>query len=215
MLTCAEEFLLLAHDETNGELVNLQEALFETALAGAVLMDLAILNRIDTDLSAFLVLDRTTTGETLLDHALEALAELPAKTTTLEALDLLGKQADELERLALARLIERGILREDQGRILWVFETRRYPLIDGRQLQEVRRRIADLLFSDQLPDPRDIVVIVLARSCGLLPRILSEDGLRRAEARIAQLSKLDLIGQSMSAMMTELSASLTRLLPYS
>ena len=214
MLTCTEELLLLAHDEKSGQFANLQDLLMNTALAGAALMDLALLDRIDTDVTALVVLDRKPTGEKLLDFALESLASLPAKTTTIDALDVLRKQGNELERLAIARLIERGILKEQEGRFLWVFESRRYPLIDGKELQEVKRRIADLLLSDEIPDPRDVVIIALADACGLLRRVFSESELRSAQARIEQISKLDLIGQAMINMMVELNAALTRLLPY-
>jgi hypothetical protein len=211
MLTCAEELLLLAHDEKSGHFANIQDLLMNTALAGAVLMDLAILNRIDTDLSALVVLDRSSTDEKLLD---QSLATLPDKTTTIVGLDLLRKQGASIESMAIARLIERGILRERDGRILWVFETRRYPLIDGKELQEVKRRIADLLLSDDIPDPRDIVIIALAQACGLLRRVFSDSELRSMQDRIDQVAKLDLIGQTMTNMMIELNAALTRLLPY-
>lgn len=215
MLTCAEELLLLAHDETSGQFANIQDLMMNTAMAGAVLMDLALLNRVDSDLSALIVLDRSSTGEKLLDHALDLLGTLPTKTTTVDALDMLRKQGATLTSLAIARLIERGILRERDGRILWVFETRRYPLIDGKDLQEVKRRIADLLLSDDIPEPRDIVIVALAQACGLLRRVFSASELRSAEKRIDQIARLDLIGQTMTSMMLELNAALTRLLPYS
>ena len=183
MLTCTEELLLLAHDEKR-HLRQLQDLLMNTALAGAVLMDLALINRVDTDLTAFVVLDRKPTGEKLLD---QALAALPDKATTVDALDVLRKQGGSLMDMAIARLIERGILRKQEGRILWVFESRRYPLIDGKELQEVKKRIADLLLSDEIPDPRDVVIICLAQACGLLRRVFSESELRSADARIEQL----------------------------
>jgi golgi phosphoprotein 3 len=214
MLTCAEELLLLAHDEKSGQFANLQDLLMNTALAGAALMDLALLDRVDTDLRALVVLDRSPTSEKVLDFALNAIGTLPAKTKTIDALDVLRKQGDELEQLVIARLIERGILKEQEGRFLWVFETRRYPLIDGKDLREVKRRIADLLLSDEIPDPRDIVIIALAQSCGLLNRVFSESELRSAQDRIDQIAKMDLIGQAMTDMMIELNAALTKLLPY-
>ncbi|HWE74481.1 MAG TPA: GPP34 family phosphoprotein [Stellaceae bacterium] len=214
MLTCAEELLLLAHDEKSGQFANLQDLLMNTALAGAVLMDLALLNRVDTDVRSLVVLDRKPTGEKVLDFALNAVGTLPAKTTTIDALDVLRKQGDEIEREVIARLIERGILQEKEGRILWVFESRRYPLIDGKELQEVKRRIADLLLSDEIPDARDIVIIALAQSCGLLRRVFSDSELRSAQNRIDQIAKMDLIGQAMTDMMVELNAALTKLLPY-
>src|SRR5262249_40518758 len=143
-----------------------------------------------------------------------AIATLPAKTTTVDALDVLRKQGNEIEQQVIARLIERGILKQQDGRILWVFESRRYPLIDGTELQEVKRRIADLLRSDEIPDPRHIVTPALARSCGLLRRVFSESELRSAQKRIDQIAKMDLIGQAMTDMMVELNAALTKLLPY-
>ena len=184
-----------------------------TALAGAVLMDLALLDRVDTDVTALVVLDRAATGEKVLDFALNAIGKLPAKTTTIDALDVLRKQGNEIEGMVIARLIERGILTEKEGRFLWVFESRRYPLIDGKELQEVKRRIADLLLSDEIPDPRDIVIIALAQSCGLLRRVFSDSELRSAQKRIDQIAKLDLIGQAMTDMMVELNAALTKLMP--
>src|SRR5579875_3492101 len=211
MLTCAEELLLLAHDEKSGHFANLQDLLMNTAIAGAVLMDLALINRVDTDLKALVVLDRKATGEKLLDFALAA---VPDKTTTIDALDALRKHGASLMDMAIARLCERGILKKQEGRVLWVFESRRYPLIDGKELQEVKKRIADLLLSDEIPDPRDVVIISLAEACGLLRRVFSESELRSADKRIEQISRLDLIGQAMTDMMIELNAALTRMLPY-
>ena len=50
MLTFAEEFLLLSHDEKSGQFHDPPALILDTALAAAVMMDLALLNRIDTDL---------------------------------------------------------------------------------------------------------------------------------------------------------------------
>ena len=44
------------------------------ALAGSVLMDLALDNRIDTDLETLTLVDATPTGDELLDPALEEIA---------------------------------------------------------------------------------------------------------------------------------------------
>ncbi|HUC18681.1 MAG TPA: GPP34 family phosphoprotein [Acetobacteraceae bacterium] len=209
MLTFAEELLLLGHDENGSNFHDLPDMLFDAALAGAVLMDLAIRNRIDTDLERLVILDATPTGEELLDHAFAILARHPEIAATADALDLLRKEGSVIEDKAIARLLERGILRREASRILWVFETRRYPLIDGKELQDVKRRIAGLLFSDTIPDPRDIVIIGLAQACGLLERVFTPHELEHCRARIEQIARFDLIGQATGAMLQELSAALT------
>ncbi len=212
MLTFAEELLLLSHDEKSGTFNRLPDLLLNTALAGAVLMDLALMNRIDNDLKTLVIHDRAPTGEKLLDDALAALSPETAPTTV-QALDVLRKNGSTIERAALARLVERGILREEGGRILWVFETRRYPLIDGKELLEVKRRIAALLLSDEIPESRDVVIIALAQACGLLTRVFSEAEVARAKPRIEQIAKLDLIGQEVRSSMQELNNAIVSMLP--
>ncbi len=49
MLRFAEEIMLLLLDDKGGSFINTRSALRECALAGAVLMDLALEGRIDTD----------------------------------------------------------------------------------------------------------------------------------------------------------------------
>lgn len=212
MLTFAEELLLLMHDEKRGAFHDLQGMLFDTALAGAVLMDLAIRGRIDTDLETLAILDSEPTGEALLDRALGVLAKHPGIGTTEDALDVLRKEGPAIQDMAVERLVARGILRRDATRILWVFPTRRYPLIDGKELREVKLRIAELIFSDAIPDPADVVIISLANTCGLLDRVFSAEEIERSRARIEQLAKLDLIGQATDTMLRELSTVLATVL---
>lgn len=214
MLTFAEELLLLSHDERSGLFLDLPELLVNTALAGAVLMELAILNRIDTDLDHLMIVDKTPTGEPLLDGILARIAAEPGLHGTPAWLDALRQEGPRLHAAAVARLVERGILRQEHNRFLWVFETRRYPLIENREQQEVKLRIASLLLSDDIPDARDVVIIALAESCGLLKRVFSEEELRRSHARIQQIVRLDLIGQAVRSTIQDLQSLVVTMAGY-
>ena len=55
-----------------------------------------------------------------------------------------------------------------------------------------------VLFSDEIPHPRDVVIICLADACGILRGLLSKRELDQASDRIEQVRKLDLIGRTMS-----------------
>ena len=98
--------------------------------------------------------------------------------------------------------------------MLWVFESRRYPLVDGRQQQEVKLRIAQLLLSDDIPDPRDTMIVALAEACGLLRRVFSDEELRRSRDRIRQIIRLDLIGRTVSTAVEDLQALVVRMAGY-
>ncbi len=213
MLTFAEEVLLLSHDETEGVFLTVPDLTLNIALAGSVLMDLALADRIDTDLSMVTVLDDTPTGEPVLDEALAAIvAEKPLETC--EWLDRLRHHGSRLFMAALDRLIERGILRRQDTRVLWVFERRRYPLLDSHQQRDVKLRIASLLLSEELPDPRDVMIIALCDSCDLLRRVFAEEELRSSSARLEQIVQLDLIGRSVRAVIWDMQSAVMGVAGY-
>ena len=75
MLTFSEEALLLLLDEEEGIFQSVGKNTLELAMAGAVLMDLAFADRIDTDLERMMVIDRAPTGDPLLDDVLDRIAQ--------------------------------------------------------------------------------------------------------------------------------------------
>jgi hypothetical protein len=210
MLGFVEEILLLLHNEASGDLVDLPHAVFTLVVGGAALMDLAIHNRIDTDLDHLTVVDRTPLGDDILDDALGRIAKLEAASggqiDITEALYEAAAYAEIYRPLALKRLIARGILKEENGRHLWVFRSRRYPLIDNTEQQEVRTRLRQILLSDEIPDPRDIVLICLVDACALMRFVLSDAELTATVARVQQLRKMDLIGQAVTKSASETEA---------
>jgi golgi phosphoprotein 3 len=85
-----------------------------------------------------------------------------------------------------------------------VFHTRRYPVIDDREQREVKTRLRQLLLTDEIPDPRDIVLICLIDACGLLALVLTPDEISRTQKRVEQLARLDLIGQAVTRAVAEI-----------
>ena len=209
MLSFPEEVVLLLLDETNGEFVALPESVFAIAMGGAALMDLALRDKIDTDLEKMMIVDRAPVGDAILDDVLAGLVGICGQKNELEigrALYDAALDAEDYRTLALKRLIARGILREENGRHLWVFRTRRYPVIDDSEQQEVRARLRQILLSEEIPDPRDIVLICLIDACLLMGFVLDRDELEAATPRIEQLRKMDLIGQAVTRAASETEA---------
>lgn len=207
MLTFAEEILLLMLDD-DGMFLPVRGGSVEHVLAGAVLIDLAFANRIDTDPERLVCLDRTPTGNPMLDRVLDRIADSCETQDTKGWIEeLAGQGATEIRRQALASLIERGILEAQDEKFLWVFRSRRYPTIDGRVEREVRLRIADVLLSDDTPDPRDVALICLVDACNFLPDIFSAREIERAAPRVRQLRKMDLIGREVAGVIAEIERS--------
>jgi golgi phosphoprotein 3 len=204
MLGFAEEILLLQLDDTHGRFIDLPLSAADVVLAGAALMELALGNRVDSDLEHLILVDRTPTGDDILDDVLERLGQAGAGLSVAAALELITANAEKYQQRALKRLVAKGILREEDGRFLWVFHTRRYPVVDDREQREVKARLHQILLTDEIPDPRDVVLICLIDACGLLDLVLRPDEIARTKIRVEQLSRLDLIGQAVTKAVAEI-----------
>ena len=194
-LRFAEEIILLLLNDDDGRFARVPSWSMDYALAGAVLMDLALENRIDTDLERLVLVDSSPLGDSLLDPTLADIAAGEERNARYWV-EHTANRAAEIREEALNRLVDGGILERKDDRFLWVFQSRRYPMVDGKEEREVRLRLMSILFSDEIPDPRDIVLLSLTDACGILRSMLSRRELNSASERIEQVRKLDLVGQA-------------------
>ena len=193
-ISLLEELLLLTLEDEGGEFDRVPDIFLTYGAAGAVLMDLALQNRIDSDLEGLWAVSTEPTGDAMLDEVLVKLAAEPRRLSTATWLERLSASAIALRQAALARLCERGILRQTDAQYLWVLKARRYPVIGGQEHPEAKRRIMRLLFTDDIPEPREIALTALAQACFVFERILTPREYAGAQARIAQIAGMDLIG---------------------
>ena len=198
MLSFVEEITLLLLDDTQGRFVDLPLSASDVVVAGAALMDLALANRVDSDLKQLTVVDTKPTGDDILDDALARIAQPGQELTVSAAVEGLAAYAEGYKEKALQRLVAHKILREENGRFLWVFPTRRYPVIDDTEQREVKARLRQILLTDEIPDPRDVVLICLVDACKLFGLVLGDAELALAGRRVEQLRKMDLIGQAVA-----------------
>ncbi len=204
MLTFVDEILLLMLDDKKGAFLPIRESTMGYVLAGGVLMDLAFANRIDTDPERLVVLDKTPLGHSVHDRVLQTIADSPETRDTKAWLEAISLSVTDIRDQSLSSLVEHGILESQEEKFLWVFRSRRYPTIDGRAEREVKFRITAVLFSDEIPAPRDVALIGLAEACGILGDVFSARELDRIRPRIDQVRRLDLIGREVSAAILEI-----------
>ena len=198
MITFAEETLALLLDDRTGAFLPIGKYALEHALVGAVLMDLAFANRIDTDPGKLMIIDPTPTGNPTLDRVLDRINESGDSRNTAQWLEILSAElGEDIQQQVLDSLIERGVLERREEKFLWVFRSCRYPMIDGKMQREARQRVVGVLFSGDIPDPRDIALICIADACGLLKTVFGESELDEVSARLDQLRKMDLIGREL------------------
>lgn len=207
-LTLAEELALLALDDDTGKVIDLPAFALESALAAAIVMELSLEGRIDTDPEKLWVIQPHMTGDPILDGALSQIVKEKAPQPAAHWLRHFARP--QLEDDVIARLVERGIVRSEERRLLWVFKTRVYPPASGLEEKEVRTRILALLEGNDIPSPRDALLVGLMRSSGILRRLMSAADYERLRERIDHLAQLEHVSRELSSTLTELQVALAR-----
>jgi golgi phosphoprotein 3 len=138
-LTLADEIIVLMLRDDTGAIKPARAASANIAIAGGLLMELALLGRIDTDLTSLFIVDPNPVGDELLDHVLREIAAQPVKQSSMWWINQLGVHGGDLSGTVLGRLVEAGILREEDRQFLWVLSRRAYPKNSGREEREAKR----------------------------------------------------------------------------
>ena len=200
MLTVTEDMLLLLLHKDGGRFLSGDEHMLQHALVGCVLMDLALTNRIDTDLEHLEVIDPTPTGKSFLDRALKKIASNKEPKDIGEWLVTLSSESGTLTRdEVVTGLVEHGFLVHKEKKFLG-FRFLRYLPGENPAEPDLKKRIADVLFSENnIPDPRDISLICIADACDILQTLFKKKRIREITARLQQLRKMDLVGSGMVA----------------
>jgi hypothetical protein len=211
MLSFIEEIMLLQLERGGGTLLDLGFPAAAAVLAGAAMMERALLGRIDTDLNRLFVEDDPQpTGDDILDDALFVLLNAARKSSVSPAIERLNLKisdaitatmahASKYRESALQRLIEKGVLRREGEP-----PPSQYRIVDNGKQSEVRARLHQLILTDEIPDPRDVVLLWLIDACGLLTHVFTVDEIASRRERIEQLIRLDLIGQATAKAVPEI-----------
>ena len=207
-ITLAEEILLLLLDEEKGTLPPVPQLTLHFVLAGAVLMELAIQNRIDSHIETLEIINNEPLNEPILDKYLQNICDEPEHKEVKFWINSVADDGATIVDEGFKRLVERGILGMSEMRFLWVMKTRSYPTLDGTIEREVKHRIMNILYSDEIPEQRDVVIICLMDACDMFRTLLGPVELNRLRSRISDVSKLDLIGQATTKLIREIQVAL-------
>ena len=190
-ISLLEEFLLLTLEDEGGQFDTVPEIFLTCGVAGAILMDLSLRGRIDSDLTSVWVVDSTPTGDAVLDQVLSQVAAEPTPLSAAAWLRKLSLTAPGNRQAAIERLCERGILHKNQDGFTWVLKARRYPVLQGGELVEAKRRLMNLIFTTEIPTPHDSALMSLAASCHVFERILTPGALKEALVQPSGPPRLD------------------------
>ena len=200
MVNLIDELILTLLSDESGYFHQVPGWNLNCAIAGAAIAELSLLSRIDTDLESLYVVDSGETGDPILDTILKEITDEPERRNTRFWIERLTPHAETIIETTLERLEERGILTHHEGgfwtlsRATW--QTQSYSS-DGDEAHEfVKTRISKVIFDNEIPDPRDIIIICLVETCDVFRFIFPMD--EPAQERIDAVCRMDVIGRAIA-----------------
>ncbi|MCK5856364.1 MAG: GPP34 family phosphoprotein [Bacteroidales bacterium] len=206
-LNIAEEVALLAVNEDGDLHPKLKSPKYDIIIASAILMDLALQHRIDTDMHNVIPDKLEPLNDPILDVVIEDIKEYGSVRSITEWISDLSLKGQFFREEILKSVVDSGILKVEEKKVLWMFSKRIYPMVDDKEVKEVRVRIRDLVFSDDIPDPKDIVIISLFKHTNLMELLFTNSELKDYDYRIAQIAKMDMIGLAIADSLDEFKLS--------
>lgn len=193
-----EDVMLLALRNDKGTIAG--GVMYSQAVGGALLAELILDGRIRAvteGRKTYAVAERSTSvGDPILDECLQKVVASPRRRTLLHWVQKFAA-IKQLKHRVAASLVDRGILREEAGRVLLIFSRRLYPEFDPSAERAIVARLSDAIFSDTATvDTRTTVLIALAQHSGLLKANLDRKQLKARRARIDAIAKGDAVGKA-------------------
>ncbi|HVP20772.1 MAG TPA: GPP34 family phosphoprotein [Anaerolineaceae bacterium] len=185
MFTIFETLFLLAIDDEEGDVIDSAVSVLEPALAGSVLAELVLLNRIKLEDGRITITDQAPTEDRILDKTLSAIQEagrlrkLKYWINTLTYEKLLSEIGQSL--------VEKGVLVRKKKRLLLVVP---YGEGSARQISVkygLKNHLREIVLGGQAADQREFVQLALLNECDLLSLVFTRGERKGAQKKIDTL----------------------------
>ena len=199
LLSLPEELILSLLNEESGYFHQVPGWDLNCAVAGAVIAELSLQSRIDTDMESLFLLDSTETGDPALDPVLKEIAGEQVQRNAQYWIERLAPHAESVIDSTLDRLVDLKVLEYHEGDFWTLARTMGQSEVfaESTGVEFVKTRISKAIFDNEIPDPRDVIIICLINTCDVFRFMFQLDD--EAEQRIEFICNMDLIGRSIAA----------------
>lgn len=191
-----EEIMLLALRNEKGTLAT---CFSQYAVAGAILAELLLGRRISIDAARkqFVHPDNPRPlGDPIIDECLQKMAAATRRASLQTWVSRLAGTKNLKHKVA-RQLCNRGILRADEDKVLFIFTRKGYPEINPVPEKKIVDRVRTAILADEdRLDPRTVVLISLANGADLLRETLGRKAVKSRKKRIEQIVNGEMTGKA-------------------
>ncbi|SMD31906.1 Golgi phosphoprotein 3 (GPP34) [Reichenbachiella faecimaris] len=171
-LSLAEGLMLIALDDEEGRLLSAAEHSIDHGLLSILILELSLIKRVGFEDNKIIVKDTTGTGNKVLDNVLKAIGgggESVSNTVKKIAPGFDGIQDEMIELL-----VQRGILKVESTKLLWIPVSERMDNANYAFEQEIRDTLKAVVQKGQKPTPAIIILMSMISNCKILEEVFKE-----------------------------------------
>jgi hypothetical protein len=205
-LTLADELALLAYDDEGS--AQLGTPALDYGLAGALLIELALAERVDIIDERIAVTDAAPLGHPVLDGAL---AQIAADEKRRKPKDWVTKLNKDLRGRVLDGLAARGVLTRLDDKVMWVFPRTRYPApygVEPPAETATRQRLVAAVAADGPVDARTAALCALVRAVKAEKQVFADLPRDRVKDRLKEISEGDWAATAVKKAVEEMEAAI-------
>lgn len=170
-LSIAEGYYLIALDDEEGRILAAAEKTVVPGVISACILELYLLKKISLDGGNVKVLDTIGTGNGILDNVLKKLQSGPSIVDQVKALSAKFK---DIEEDLNALLVQRGILKKEETKLLWIPLSERMDNANYAFEQDIRNHLQAIVFKSSKPSPAFTILFCLIDYTNILDEVFRD-----------------------------------------
>ena len=208
MITLSEQLLLLALNDEKGSVVLSASTALPYGLAGALLLELFLLNKLQFKQNKIKLTNTEKTDNALLNEVLTLLSKSAKSLDTKSCIETIYKKIRKLPDRLGEQLVNKKILVKEEKSFLWIINYNHYPMKDDKPEQGIRRRIKNIVLKRETTTEEDIALLSLIKACDLINEVFDKPDRKKAKQRIKDITENHQVGEAISKTMEEITAAI-------
>lgn len=171
-LSLAEGLMLIALDDEEGRLLSAAEHSIDHGLLSILILELSLIKRVGFESNKIIVKDSTGTGNKVLDSVLKAIGG--GGDSVSNTVKKIAPAFDSIQDDMIELLVQRGILKVESTKLLWIPVSERMDNANYAFEQEIRDTLKAVVQKGQKPTPAIIILMSMISNCKILEEVFKE-----------------------------------------
>ncbi|WP_422358995.1 GOLPH3/VPS74 family protein [Reichenbachiella sp.] len=171
-LSLAEGLMLIALDDEEGRLLSAAEHSIDHGLLAILILELSLIKRVGFESNKIIVKDSTGTGNKVLDSVLKAVGG--GGDSVSGTIKKIASGFDSIQDDVIELLVQRGILKVESTKLLWIPVSERMDNANYAFEQEIRDTLKAVVQKGQKPTPAIIILMSMISNCKILEEVFQE-----------------------------------------